>query len=233
MGDTGIIDISIQDNDHIFQKPERIIVTGTSNSGKTFLIENLVRKFSHKFYRIIICGNKNKLLEFNETREKTSLFSSDTDIIYNPFLEIGQYEVKKYPNQQFLIIIDDLMDSVFKSTIVSDIFSKGRHINVSCIILNQSFCPNGTGTNLYPQIKNNATIHVFTKCRAANEVRLIASRLEFDKKSQDTFTNLYKKYVLEKKYGYIFVMMDSGDSKLKYCNNFLSEDGSPFLTVFF
>ena len=41
MDDSGIINISIQDSDHIFEKPERVIVTGTSNSGKTFLIENL------------------------------------------------------------------------------------------------------------------------------------------------------------------------------------------------
>ena len=232
MEDSGVINIEIQDIDHIFEKPERLVCTGTSNSGKTHLIECLVRKYSHKFYRIILCGNKNNLLEFKETREKTSLFSSDNDIIYNPFLDIGEYEVKKFPNQQFLIIIDDLMDTVYKSSVVCDIFSKGRHINVSCILILQAYCPNGTGTNIYPLIKNNSSIQIFTKCRAMNELNLIASRVEFDKKSQQFFKNLYKKVVLEKKYGYLTVMLDASDCKLRYCNNLVDEDGTPYLTIF-
>ena len=107
--------ISIEDENNLFDIPERILIIGTSNSGKTHLAEELVRNFSKRFYRIIICGNKNRILEFPETKDKSEFFSSDRDIIFNPFLEIDKYETKKYPNLQCLVLYDDMMDVIYKS----------------------------------------------------------------------------------------------------------------------
>ena len=153
MDEDDIIDLNLETNDLLFEKPERIILTGTSYSGKTFLVEQLIKKYSHKFYRIVLCGNKNRLIEFKETREKTHLFSSDGDNIYNPFFDIDRYETIKFPNQQLLIVVDDLMQEVYKSEVVSQIFSKGRHLQISCVLILQAYCPSGSSTNIYPQIK--------------------------------------------------------------------------------
>ena len=87
------LDIELEND--IFDTPERILVFGTSGSGKTTLVENLVRRYIHRFWHIKICGSKNRLLEFPETKAKTSYFSSDSDnVIFDPFLEVGHYEVK-------------------------------------------------------------------------------------------------------------------------------------------
>ena len=64
--------VDLEETDFIFEKPERIIVTGSSNTGKTHLVEELVKKHIDKFYRIVICGNRNRLLDFLETSHKTA-----------------------------------------------------------------------------------------------------------------------------------------------------------------
>merc|ERR1712121_342930 len=191
---------------------------------------HLLRKHIDKFYKIIICGNRNRLLEFPETICKTSLHKSDSDPIFNPFTELDRYEVKKNKNKQFLLILDDLMEVIYQSPIVSKIFSAGRHFQISCIILCQPFFPSGRGTNIYRQIKNNSSIFIFTKLRSKNQIGNISRHLESDQKTQKFFVELYKKYVLNKKFGYLAIFLDTID-QLRYVTNLIGEDTSPYLTV--
>merc|ERR1712215_157489 len=194
------------------------------------LVEQLVKKNAEKFYKIVICGNRNKLLDFPETACKTSLYKPDGDPIYNPFTELNAYEVKLNKKRQFLLILDDLMEIVYQSPIVSKIFSAGRHYQISCIILCQSFFPSGKGTNIYPQIKNNSSIFIFTKLRSKNQIGNISRHLEDDRKSQKFFVDLYKKVVQEKKYGYLAILLDAPE-QLRYATNLTDEDNSRYLTV--
>lgn len=230
MDSSDIESVDVEDSDLIFEKPERIIVTGSSNTGKTYLVEQLVKKYTDKFYKIVICGNRNKLLDFPETACKTSLYKSDGEPIYNPFTELNSYEVKLNKKRQFLLILDDLMEIVYQSPIVSKIFSAGRHYQISCIILCQSFFPSGKGTNIYPQIKNNSSIFIFTKLRSKNQIGNISRHLEEDKISQKFFVELYRKNVQNKKYGYITILLDVID-QLRYVTNLIGEDTSTYLTV--
>ena len=222
--------IEIEKNDFMFAKPERILVTGSSNTGKTFLVEQLVKKNIDKFYKIVICGNRNRLLDFPETACITTHYKSDSDPIFNPFTEIDTYQAKLEKNKQFLLIIDDLMEFVFQSTVVSKNFSAGRHIGVSCLVLCQSFFPSGIGKNLYPQIENNSSVFIFTKLRSKNQIANISRHLEENRKTQQFFLELYKKQVQSQKYGYIAVLLDVID-EMKYVSNLLNEDNSGYLTV--
>ena len=42
--------------DELFDKPERLIVVGASNVGKSYFINKLIKKYAHKFTDIIISG---------------------------------------------------------------------------------------------------------------------------------------------------------------------------------
>ena len=86
-----------------------------------------------------------------------------------------------------LIIMDDMMEVVYKSQTDSKLFSKGRHYGISVILLLQSYFPSGSGTNLIPQIRNNSTIQIFTKARSHREIGDIAGRLGYGKKYKDFF----------------------------------------------
>lgn len=233
--DDDTLDIALSPSDHLFHKPERICVFGSSGGGKTHLTVNLVRRFSDRFYKIILCGNKNDLLTLPETRAKTEMYQSDSqgEEIFNPFQHMDPYDMKKNDTgRQLLLVYDDLMETVYKSPIISQIFSKGRHLGLSVILILQTYYPTGSGTSLMPQIKNNATIQIFTKCRSQSEIGSIASRLEYGKHDREFFVNLFKKLVLDKRYGYVAVFMDSSDSRVRYANNLIGEDGSPYLTVY-
>ena len=131
-----------------------------------------------------------------------------------------------------MIILDDLQEVVYRSPVVSQIFSKGRHVNVSCLLLLQTYFPTGSGKNLLPQIKNNSTIQIFTRTKSHREIALIADRLEHIKKSKELFIALFRKVVQHKRFGYLAALLDASDEKLRYCNNLLGEDGSPFPTFF-
>ena len=227
--------IELYPSDHIFGDSDRIIVCGSSRTGKTYLVESLVKKYAHRFYKIVLCGNKNRLLDFSETKHMTEYYGGDNDDcgIYNPFREMDTYDLKKNRsdnNKTLLVIYDDLMETVYKSPTISKLFSKGRHYGISAIVLLQGYFPTGSGTNLWPQIRNNSTIQIFTKARSHSEIGNIAGRLEYGKKHKDFFVSLYKKLVQDKRFGYLAVMLDCSDNRLKYTTNIISEDGTQYHT---
>ena len=52
----------------------RIFTAGASGSGKTELVTRIVRKYSGKFYRILICGTLNHpIQDIPELREKVKV----------------------------------------------------------------------------------------------------------------------------------------------------------------
>ena len=89
--------INLYPSDHLFNDSERIIVCGASRTGKTHLVESLIKRYVHGFYKIILCGNKNRLLEFPETKNITVFYGGNSDDcgIYDPFKEMGSYELQK------------------------------------------------------------------------------------------------------------------------------------------
>ena len=135
----------------IFERPYMVLVYGGSYSGKTHMIANLVKRHHTKFKKIIVCGASNALLTDEATKHKTIFYDNEESPIYDPFQESGDSEPK-------LLILDDLMSEICSSQLVSKIFSKGRHLNLSTIILLQSFYPQGTSKSIVPMLKNNANL---------------------------------------------------------------------------
>ena len=87
-----------------------------------------------------------------------------TNPIWNPFTNIDESEVN-LDNRGILLVIDDLMTEAWHSSLVSDIFSKGRHLNVSVILILQSYFPQSSTKRLMPQIKDNRCVQILFKLR--------------------------------------------------------------------
>ena len=93
----GVIGLDLYPTDNMFNQSERLLVIGASNTGKTYLVESMVKRYVDRFYKIVICGNRNRLLEFPETKDISELYVSDNNdnLIYNPFCEMDAYDLKK------------------------------------------------------------------------------------------------------------------------------------------
>ena len=114
-----------------------------------------------------------------------------------------------------------------------NIFTRGRHKKISVILLMQSYFPTSSGSrSLYPMIRNNTSVQIFCKMRNIGELNLIARRLEYDCASQQFLINLFKEEIQNKRYGYVIIFQDESNELLRYRNNFLSEDDTPYQTVF-
>ena len=228
-----IIDLDILQSDTLFKHPERICVYGSSGSGKTSFVVDLVKKYQDSFHKIILCGQGNKLLDFKETSKKTKLHrpKSSSDEIFNPFNEFKIHELKKY-KRQVLLIYDDLQEVIFNSPIISKIFSQGRHRGFSVILLLQTYFPGGSGgKTLMPQIRANCTIQIFLKGSSYSEIGVVASKLTHGKSDREYFLSLFKDLVADARYGYLAVLMNPSDPRLSYVNNLLNENDFPFMTV--
>ena len=141
----------------IFKRSERCLVYGGSYSGKTYFIQNLILRHHEKFKKIIICGAKNDLLTHPLTSSKTIFYENDENPIYDPFTD----QLNDTDKRQTLLILDDVMTEAYNSTLVSKIYSKGRHLNLSVFLILQSFFPQGTSKSLVPMLKNNSSIQFF------------------------------------------------------------------------
>ena len=168
----------------LFERCERLILYGGSYTGKSHMLQSLVLRHHAKFKKIIICGTGNDLLKYPETRNKTEHYECDANPIYNPFGD--QFIEDQKDDRQTLIILDDVMNEAFNSQIVSKMYSRGRHINLSVILVLQSFFPQGAGKSLIPMIKNNASVQIFFKLRNQDEMKIAARKLECEK-SRRTF----------------------------------------------
>ena len=64
--------------DELFNKPERIIVVGASNVGKSYFINKLIKKYAHKFTDIIISGTfKSELQQCTDIKKKLKFMMTD------------------------------------------------------------------------------------------------------------------------------------------------------------
>ena len=85
--------VELYPSDHIFGDTDRVLLCGSSRTGKTFLMETLVRRHIERFYRIVLCGNRNRLLEFEETKGITEYYQGNTENcgIFDPFSQLDLY----------------------------------------------------------------------------------------------------------------------------------------------
>ena len=58
--DDGSVNIDLEPSDILFKSgPERLIITGSSNSGESVLCAKIVKKYIDQFQSIVLCGGYN------------------------------------------------------------------------------------------------------------------------------------------------------------------------------
>ena len=206
--------------EELFDSPQRIIVVGASNVGKSCFINKLIKKHSHKFTDIVISGTfKSDLQQCDSVKNKVRIH---TDGIYNPFLDYEPIENESLKQRHVLLFYDDCMSSFMSSKIGADIYYKGRHYFFSVIITLQNYFYKGQEAQT---IRGQTTHLVLFKIRNIQQVSTLSRTLESGKDSIQRFPDIYNKYVTNKKYGYIAIFLDC-DDLTRYRTDLVNEKGS-------
>lgn len=189
------MDQTYTDHDlNIFRNPSRIIICGFTNSGKTHFCTKLVEKYQHLFSKIVISGVKSHPLERNDSIRPKLHIQEDiinpVDEEESPFTE---------PNKHTLHILDDNFLLAANSLEVVNNFTKGRHRNISVIMITQNIFFPGKYART---IALNTSHYVLMKNRDLNQIECLGRQL-YGKGASKDFVEIYKNVVLSNTYGYL------------------------------
>ena len=177
----------------LFHHPARMLVAGFSNSGKSELVAKLVDKYHFKFSHIFVCGTtKHPLQKVSSIKNKLYLHSK----IIDPLNEIEEGE-----EATILFILDDIFLEAVESRTVVDAFIKGRHHNMSVILITQNLYFQGKFART---ISLNCTHYLLLRMRDLNQIECLSRQIHGSGLSKK-FIEVYKTVVLQKPYGYLLV----------------------------
>ena len=184
-------DVYTENDINIFHEPARIIVAGFSNSGKTVLVTKLVKKYSAFFSKIVICGvSHHPLQDEVHISHKVSVFKD----IVNPLEDTE-------PHEKVLLVLDDMYLKAMQSQTVVDAFIKGRHSNLSVIMITQNLFMKGPYAR---DISLNGTHFILLRMRDLGQVDCLVRQI-YGKKHAGNVLEIYNRAVMNRPYGYLLL----------------------------
>ena len=212
-----------EDKFDIFKNHARIIINGSSGSGKTKLCIQLILKYKDKFDKIIIADSPNA----NEFEDALPDLKDKLEI-YNYIPSVT--EVNTNFTGHKLIILDDNYMKAFSSESVLKYYISGRHNGISPLIICQNlFFSNSKYSR---DISLNATHFIFLKLRDLNQIEYL-SRQIFGKDETKRVLEVYK--FIQKKYNYGHLLIDisqSSSSDIELRSNITNSGDVPYETCF-
>jgi len=154
--------------------------------------------------------------ESHPLEKETSL--SDKLVLNKDIIDPVEHKTK--PSDRILYILDDCFIEAASNDIVSNIFTKGRHENISVVLLVQNVFMNGKHSR---NISLNASHFILLKQRDLGQIECLGRQI-YGKSDAKRFLELYKKVVLSKSRGYLLVDLGcETPDKLQFRSNILCE----------
>ena len=179
---------------HHIKLPFRMIICGSSGSGKTQTLMSLIYNMPDTFENIFICTkNKDEPLYnyIDEKLGKKGLKITEIDKDGLPDLD------KLNKEQQTLIVMDDLVGEKNQKP-MEQYFLRARKKNASLVYITQSYYA------VPKMIRNNMTYLIIKQISSMKNLTMIAREFDLGL-SKETLTNMYKDATKEKQN---FLMMD-------------------------
>ena len=166
---------------NIFRNNVRIIAAGSSFSGKTFLCINLLKKYIHKFYKIIIadCPNSHEFTKDDVLSKKIE--------IYNYIPSINELSMI-YGDLHVIVIMDDNFNTSLNNKNVMEMFVRGRHKNISTLLITQNLLSKAC---FQRDISLNATHFILFKIRDLSQIQILTRQI-YGKDYGNNIVNIYK-----------------------------------------
>jgi len=191
--------------------PFTMIVSGPSGAGKSVWVKKLIENSS------FACSPPPKKIYYFYT-EYQPLFTQMPGVTF--IQGLSENIIEKLGNEPSWIILDDLMDDVSDSRIVSDLFTKvSHHRDVSVILILQNFFVKGK------QMRNitlNSSYLVLMKNPRDKNIASYIARQVYPNKIKK-FRQMYED-VTKQPYSYLFIDLKADTpEEIRLMNNILGE----------
>ena len=209
---------------YIPDHPYRILITGGSGSGKTNLLLNLIENqldidkiylyekdpYGSKYQYLI---NKREGAGINHFNDPKAFIEYSNDM-HDVYKNIDDYNLDK--GNKILIVFDDMIaDMIYNkklNSVVTELFIRGRKLNISLVFITQSYF------KVPKDVKLNASHFFIAKISNKRELQQIAINNSSDINTKD-FANIYRKCTDEP---YSFLVDDTtlaSNNPLKFRKN--------------
>ena len=207
---------------YIPDHPYRILIIGGSGSGKTNALLNLINNqididkiylyakdpYEKKYQYLI---NKREKVGLNHLNHPKAFmeYSNDMQDVYKNIEDYNPIKKRKV-----LIIFDDMIADMKLNPIVTELFIRGRKLNISIVFIMQSYF------KVPKDVRLNSTHFFIMKIPNKKELQQIALNHSSDIDFKD-FMNIYKKCTTEP---YSFLVIDTtlpSDDPLRFRKNLL------------
>ena len=196
---------------YILDHPYRILIIGGSGSGKTNLLLNLIENqpdidkiylyakdpYEAKYQYLI---NKREGVGINHFKDLKAFVEYSNDMC-NVYRNINYYNSGKQNKR--LILFDDMIADMIQNkklnSIVTELFIKGRKLNISLVFITQSYF------KVPKDVRLNTTRFFIAKIPNKRELQQIAINHSSDISTKD-FTNIYRECTAEP---YSFLVNDT------------------------
>lgn len=193
----------------VLEPPFTALFVGSSGSGKTHFLRHLLKhSLKNKIENIfIMCPSLEFSGDYDEFRSqehyKNRIFPAYDESILSEIMAEQRYIIKKYGKArcpQSLLILDDcLLEVQSNHNLAKDIFFRGRHINLSCIVLVQKLL--GISTIM----RVNTKYVVFWRCGNSSELEHLLAEYTGKKERRVIEEALVEHF----KQPWTFLMMDA------------------------
>ena len=207
----------------LFRDNSRIICCGTSNSGKTKLILDLILFYRAKFSKIFVIGTTyHEISSYKPLKDKT--------VFLKHFPSLEELDEISDNKQHKLIFMDDVYYKAFNDINVLTYYSHGRHYNVSCILISQNiFYTNGKFSR---DISLNASHYIILRTRDTTQLKVLSRQL-FGSENINKILHVYQ--FLIKKYKFAHLLVDiSGniDERIELRSHIIPNKDNIYQTVY-
>lgn len=192
----------------------RILIVGSSGSGKTNCLLQYIYNSPDTFQKIIIVnkGIEEPLYEFlkNEKELKGKvLFYTLANL---PSMEELKGKMED-PDDQYLVVFDDLVNDIAKDTKIKNYYIAGRKCNMTMVFLSQSYF------KVDKVIRGQLNYLILLKLSSNKDLKLVLSDYSLGVEKEELI-EIWKDATKEK-FSFLKIDINTGDPNKKFSKGFL------------